>query len=299
MRRCRSVWKKIGKGILFPPMVVAVLLLPISTAFLVYAMAVIGDRTLVAYLSYTLAAYTLTIWCARIPDAVRAVKAFKQENRYVVRWQSDMRLRINVSLYGTLLWNTTYAAFQLCLGLYHASFWYYAMAGYYMSLAIMRFFLLRHSRKHKPGEKLYEEYLRYRACGMIMLPMNLALSVMVFFMVYLNRASHHHEITTIAIATYTFITFGKTILNMSRYRRMNSPVFTAKGAVSLVSASVSMITLTSTMLITFGDGDAVFRRAVLGTLGGVVSVFVAWLSIRMIRVGNRELKAIRQSEMIR
>ena len=59
-----------------------------------------------------------------------------------------------------------------------------------------------------------EELLRYRLCGWIFLVMNLALSLMVFFMVYWNRTFHHHEITTIALAAYTFTAFTMAIINM-------------------------------------------------------------------------------------
>ncbi len=49
-----------------------------------------------------------------------------------------------------------------------------------------------------------EELIKYRNCGIAFLLMNLALSLMVFFMVYWNRTFEHHQITTIAMAAYTF-----------------------------------------------------------------------------------------------
>lgn len=218
-------WKKIGKHIIFPHIAIMIVLLPVATVFLVYSMIFLGTDSIVSYISYVLAFYTLTVWCFRIPDLIRFLKTMKEENKYARLWQDDARLRVNVSLYGSLMMNTAYAVLQLGLGFWHASFWYYSMAGYYISLAIMRFFLVQHSRKHKPGERMQEELIKYRNCGIIFLLMNLALSVMIFFMVYWNRTFQHHEITTIAMATYTFISFSLAIKNVIKYSKYNSPVF--------------------------------------------------------------------------
>ena len=122
------------------------------------------------------------------------------------------------------------------------------MAGYYIALAVMRFFLVRHTSKHKPGEKMKEELIKYRTCGWVFLLMNLTLSVMVFFMVYWNRTFHHHEITTITMAAYTFTAFTMAIINMVKYRKYNSPVYSASKAISLAAACVSMLTLAHALL---------------------------------------------------
>ena len=123
--------------------------------------------------------------------------------------------------------------------------------------------------------------------------MNLALTLMIFFMVYWNRTFIHHEITTIAMATYTFIAFTMAIVNMVRYRKYNSPVFSASKAISLAAACVSMVTLTTTMLTTFGESDKLFfRRIMLGSLGGAVSAVIIAMAIYMIVRATRTLKKI-------
>ncbi len=176
-----NIWRTLGKALLFPPMAVMLLLVPVATVFLVVSMTVLGTESIPAYLSYVLAAYTLTVWCVKIPVIIRLCKAFKNENKYAVRISEDVRLRVNLSLYGSLTWNTAYAVFQLGLGLYHASVWYYSMAGYYILLAFMRFYLVRHTRRYAPGERMRTELVKYRACGWVFLMMNMALTVMIFF----------------------------------------------------------------------------------------------------------------------
>ena len=286
-------WKKIGKALLFPRLWVMILLLPVATVFLVGSMVFIGTSSPIAIASYVLAAYTLTVWCFRIPYLISFFKTFKNENKYILIWRRDDRLRVKVSLYGSLAFNTVYALFQLWLGFYHHTFWYYSLAGYYISLAVMRFFLVRHTQRYTPGERMREELIKYRACGWVFLIMNLALTLMIFFMVYWNRTFNHHEITTIAMAAYTFTSFTAAIVNMVRYRKYNSPVYSASKAISFAAACVSMLTLTSTMLTTFSDGtmDLSARRLMLGLVGGAVSAVVMTMAVYMIAESNKKLKS--------
>ncbi len=286
--------KRIGKALLFPHPAVMLILLPVAAVFLIDSLACLESESPAAILSYALACYTMTIWCARATTLIRYVRNFKNENKYARRWLDDVRLRMNVSLYGTFLWNVAYAVFQLSLGLYHASLWYYALAMYYVCLAVMRFYLSRHTRKHGPGEKMREELIRYRTCGGIFLAMNMALTAMIFFMVYRNQTFHHHEITAIAMAAYTFTTFTFAVINIVKYRKYNSPVFSASKAISLAAACVSILTLESTMLTTFGDdaADLAVRRLLLGASGGVISVFIIGMAIYMIVRASRAMRRI-------
>lgn len=277
-------WKKIFKALLFPHPGIIIALTPFAIAFLVYSMIYLGTESVPAIISYVLAAYTLTVWCIRIPAIVKYFQRFKKENKYAVLWLSDPRLRVNVSLFGTLIWNTSYAIFQLGLGFYHSSFWYCSLAGYYLCLAVMRFFLILHTKKHKPGEQMQKELKKYRDCGIVLLVMNLALALMIFFMVYWNRTFNHHQITAIAMAAYTFTAFTFAIINMVKYKKYNSPVYSAAKAISLASACVSLLTLESTMLTAFGDGtmDAMTQKIMLGASGGVISAFIIAMAINMI-----------------
>lgn len=285
-------WKKIGKAILFPHIAIMIILFPVATVFLVYSMVFMGTESVISIISYVIAAYTLTVWCFRIPQIIRFFKIFKAENKYARLWQDDTRLRVNVSLYGSLMWNTAYAVFQLGLGFWHHTFWFFSMAGYYISLAVMRFFLVRYTSKHDPGEKMQDELSCYRTCGIIFLIMNVALSLMIFFMVYWNRTFHHHEITTIAMAAYTFTSLALAIINIVKYRKYNSPVYSAAKAISLAAACVSMLTLESTMLTTFNDGTMTLesRRILLGISGGAISVFIIAMAIYMIVQSSKKLK---------
>jgi len=287
--------KKILRAILYPRLWVMLLLIPVSAAALIVSMLLIGTESPIAIASYVISAYTLTVWCMRIPDIVRAARQFRHENKYARRWFSDERLRVNVSLYSTLVFNTAYAALQLWLGVAHSTFWFYSLAGYYFILALMRFFLIRYLRENRAGEREEAELVRFRACGYVFLAMNVALSVMVFFMIYWNRTFIHDEITTIALAAYTFTSLTLAIVNIIKYRRYKSPVYTASKAISLAAASVSMITLEATMLSTFGTEtvDTYTRKLFLALTGGAVAAFIIVMSVYMIVTSTKRLKELK------
>ena len=288
-------WKKLGKALLFPHYLIRILLVPIATALLVTSMTLIGTKSPVAYISYVLAAYTLTVWCMKIPDIISFFKAFKSENKYIIRWKNDTRLRVNVSLYGALVWNVLFGIFQLWLGFYHSTFWYYSFGAYYVCLGLMRYFLVKYTSRYTQGEDIVTELKKFCACGWVLLVMNLALSLIIFFMVYWNRTFVHHMITTIAMAAYTFTSLTIAIINVIKYRKYQSPVFTASKIISLAAALVSMLTLESTMLTVFSDGkmSPLEIKLMLGATGGVISVLIVTGAIYMIVDGTKKLKNLK------
>ena len=287
--------KKIGKALLFPPIAIMIILVPVATVLLVGSMVFVGTESVIAYISYVLATYTLTVWCFKIPTLIKFFKTFKDENKYARKWLEDTRLRVNVSLYGSFAWNALYGIYQLWLGFYHHTFWFCSLGAYYICLAVMRFFLVRHTRKYAPGEKMHTELIKYRACGIVFLLMNLALALIIFFMVYFNRTFEHHMITAIAMAAYTFTALTIAIINVVKYKKYNSPVFSASKTISLAAALVSMLTLESTMLTAFRDETmtAAEQKWMLGATGGAISVLIVATAIYMIVTGTKKLKQLK------
>jgi hypothetical protein len=136
------------------------------------------------------------------------------------------------------------------------------------------------------------ELVRYRACGWVFLLINLALAAIVVFMLVWNRTFEHHMITAIAMAAYTFTAFTVAIVNVVKYRKYNSPVFSASKAISFAAACVSMLTLSSTMLTTFGDGTMgeTQQKIMLGCIGFAVSGVVVAMAVGMILGGTKKIK---------
>lgn len=284
-------WKKFGRKLLYPhPAFMAVLSL-LAAGTLAYSFIRLTASHILSIISYVLSFCALMLLCLRVPDMLAWIQRFRTENRYYLRYSTDIRLKVNISLYGGFAFNAIYALFQMCLGLWHRSVWFYAMALYYLILAGMRLLLLRHTRNHAPGEEQTLEWKKYRLCGALLLVMNFALAVILAYFVYRIRVFSHHEITTIAMAAYTFTSLTMAIMNVVRYKKIGSPAYSAAKAISLVSACVSMLTLENAMLTVFGqDNSELFRQIMLGASGAAVILFVQIVAIYMIANATRNLR---------
>ena len=283
------------KKILFPHVAVILVLFPISMVLMICSLIYIGSMKIISIISYVLAFYSLMIVCLRIPSIINWFKNTKVNNKYFKKIINDTHFRVNFSLYSSLIWNMAYALFQLCLGFYHMSFWFYSMATYYLLLAVMRFYLVRHTTKYKAGEIMKVELKKYHLCGWFLLFINIAVSIIIFYITYFGRTFYHHEITTITLAAYTFFTFTFSIINFIKYRKFNSPVYLGAKAISLVAACVSMVTLTTTMLTTFGSNDVIeFKKIILTIEGSFVALFIIAISLLIIIKTKKQLKQIKE-----
>ena len=139
----------------------------------------------------------------------------------------------------------------------------------------MRFFLVKHTRKYKANEETIIEVKKSILCGYLLIAMNLALAVIVFFIVYWNKTFYHHMITTIAMAAYTFFTFTFAIINLVRYRKYKSAVYSSAKTISLIAGAVSMLTLESTMLTTFGTAESQLFSQIMLSLTGIAVIAFA------------------------
>lgn len=113
-----------------------------------------------------------------------------------------------------------------------------------------------------------KQWKRYRFCGALLIVMNLALSTIIFYIVYQNRGFSYHYIQTIAMATYTFTITTVAIVNAIRYRNYEQPTVSAVKFVSMAAALVSMLSLESAMLNAFGEESGEnFRQLMTGLTG--------------------------------
>lgn len=286
-------WKKIATKLLFPPPLFIWMLWPVALGLLAYSALTLESTDVISIVSYVLSFYALMLIFLRVPNIIGFVQRFRKENKYLVRYTSDVRLRINLSLQMAFVFNVIYALFQLCLGFWHHSVWFYSMAVYYLLLAGMRLMLVKYTRIHKPGQQKEIEWRKYRLCGAFLLLITFALAIFIIYFVWKIRVFRHHEITTIAMAAYTFASLAMAIRNAVRYKSYGSPAYSAAKAIVLVSAIVSVLTLENAMLTAFGqDNSELFRQIMLGATGAAVICAVQGIAIYMIRNAGKNLKAI-------
>lgn len=284
-------WKKFGLSLLYPHLAVIIFLLPISVTLLVMALIFLSVESILAIMAYLLAFYVLLVICFRVPRIIKFFQIFKEKNQYLQKWFSDVHLRMNVSLYSSLIGNTAFALFQLVLGFYYHSYLFVSMFVYYLFLGMMRFILLRHTRTYQSDEALHTQIKTSVLCGWLLLVMNLALAVVVALVILLNETFQNHMIITIGMAAFTFLTFVLAIIDLVRYRKYHSPVYAAAKIINLIAGCVSILTLETTMLATFGTTEnQLFSQIMLASTGAVVIGFAVTMSLIMIIKGCKQLK---------
>lgn len=278
-------FKKILYIIFFPPFILTIILFIISMLLLLYSITNFDSNSIYCIFSYVLAFYSLLILSFRIPYIIKLINKLKNENKYVLKLRNDTNLRVNIILTFSLIWNILYALFQVYLAIYNNNnmLWFFTMAFYYSIIAIMKFSLIKYTINNPPSSNLELEIKKYRLCGYLLLILNIAVSVMIFFFLYLNKELKKNQIVTIALATYTFTAFIVALIGYFKYKKYNSFVYMALKTITLICASVSMMTLTVTMLSTFGIDDNSNTDNIIKTIVGItLSLFILTMSIFMI-----------------
>ena len=291
-------WRAIGKKVFLLPGWLLMLLTVISAANLFAVFFRGWDHPVFAYAAYVLSFYTLTVDCVffsqTLPGYYHQAKQKVYGTSLGNRYMTDASFKVRVSLYNSLAINLLYSAFKLMAGISFSSVWWGAIAFYYMVLALIRFLLLRYMNSNQSRADLLAEYRRYRLCGILMVLLNLALSGIVFQMVWQNRAYTYPEIILITIATYTFYTVTVSIIDLVKYRKFKSPVISASKAIRFAAALVSVLTLETAMLAQYSDDEA-FRRLMTALTGAGVCLIVLAISIIMVVRANREIQILQMN----
>lgn len=285
-------FRRILNRFLFPGTAVVVISVPVAAALLIYIFTKGEEYSPIAYLSYTLSAYSLTIVCAwivRFPK--KDFKAALHRNPYVHRYLTDMPFKIHVSLYLSLGINLLFAALKLFFGVFYRSVWFGTLAVYYFMLAVMRFLLLRHVNRNGIGTNIRSERKRYRLCGIILLLMNSALSGVVILVVRKNEGFRYPGYLIYVVAMYAFYNIITAVMEVVKYRKYKSPVMSAAKAIKLAAAMVSMLALETAMLAQFdAENGPRFRQLMTGLTGGSVCLIVLVMAVFMIVQSTKQLK---------
>lgn len=139
----KNNWKSVLKKIFYPHDALIVILVIASTVALIYSLGFKDANPIVAYVSYFVSAYALTIFVLRMPPIIRGIKKKLYENEYSGRYLTEPELRARISLYTGFVINVLYAGLKFGAGIYFRSVWLGAIAVYYIILSIMRLGLVR------------------------------------------------------------------------------------------------------------------------------------------------------------
>ena len=205
----------------------------------------------------------------------------------IERLKKDEEFRAKIFLCLSFIVNVAYAIFLCAVGIVEGSNWFLVMATYYLALSLLRIFIFS---KTSGKKSLRVKIKSARACGFFLVLLNFVVSVMMQFLLYGDKRASYHEIVVITLATYTFYALITSIVGYVKSVKKEDCLLLSIRVLSLVSAAVSITTLTSTMLATFGTDNEPLRWAILPLLCIVVSVFIIVIAVFLIRKANEHLR---------
>lgn len=294
-------WKRIGKMLLFPPVWLMVILVIISAVALTLVFLEGMEQSIPACLVYVLAFYTLsvvTVFCVMVlPEQYSVIRKKIYDNPLGNRLMTDRVFRTNVSLSVSFVISMLYVGINLWSWYMLESYWFMVLAVYYVIMAVMRFLLVRYVRIQKIGTSIISEWKRSRICAYILLLINLSLSGAVLMILYQSKGYDYPGILIYVMALYTFYSTIHAIVEIVRYRKMESPVMTTAKIVSLSAALVSMLNLETAMFAQFGaDMAPVHQRLFIILTGAGVSIAVVTLSVILIVRATKEIRREKNGE---
>ena len=292
-------WKKIGKKLIFPPIWVMVVLTILCTAMLIIIFVKGFEKSPVAYISYVVSFYTLSVLCVFfgmiLPKRYKEIKQKINDNPIGHRYMTDMAFRTHISLYISLGINLLYVGVNILSFALFNSMWFVVLGVYYSILAIMRFLLLRYVNRIGIGNNRLGELKRTVLCSSILLTLNFVLTGAVLMILYQNRGFNYHGILIYVVALFTFYITTHAIINLIKYRKYNSPVMTMSKVIALSAALVSMLALETAMFSQFGaEMKPENQRLMIALTGAGVSIIVVTMSIYIIIKSVKEIRNFKE-----
>lgn len=293
--------KKVIRAVLFPKAAVIVLCAVLAVLLLIYTFDFYGTSGWIAYVSYIFSAYALVIvciglWSMKNSTAVKCVKdtvlEMAGQNPYVSRYKTDVVFKTKISLLLSLALNTGYAVLKFVTGIFYGSAWLITLAAYYTLLLTMRILLLLHINRNT--RDMAAEWKRCRACGVVLLFMNIILTGMVVLVLRRGEGFAYPGYLIYAMALYDFYTMTMAIVNLVKSRKQKSPVLTAAKVINVAAALIAMLSLETAMITQFGaeDGET-FHHTMIASTGGGICVIMAVMAVLMIARSTKNIKELK------
>lgn len=265
------------------------LLIPLvaaAAALLVYVFANGVENSPVAYIAYVLSAYALTAVICRLPDLIKKIKKLLHSNPHSKRYITDTEHRARISLYTGLCIHLVYSLFKLASGVYYGSVWFGSEAVYHLIISLMQFLMVRSEQKNL--QNALKEWKVYRACGVLMLILNLAISAFVVMTVFQNKGYVYSGLIIYATAAYTFYRLIISFVQIGKFRKRSRPVLSASKFLNLSASLMSLFALQTAMLTQFG-GESVNTKQLNAFTGAFVCFSVIYIAVSMIIRSTKEI----------
>jgi len=193
--------------------------------------------------------------------------------------------------------NALYGIYTGALGVIGHSWWFVALAAYYVVLAAARFAVLL-SFKNFQGET---DRFVTRFIGAMCIFLAVTMAGTTFLAFQNDRGVRHHEIIMISMAVYAFTKITLAIIGMAKNIKNERPAKKCLRNLSLADAAVSIFALQRSMLVSFEGMSAANIQLMNALTGTAVYLFIACLGINLIggkKVNMAKSKIVETNEKI-
>ncbi len=281
-------WKEAIRRTIYPHPVLTILLIICAFIILKYTSNSEKSDSLIGYFSYAFSFYVLVILVCRIFTFIKHLTQAVQQHALANRLLTDMPFRIQFSLGMSLFINGAYAIIKLVSGVFYLSIWFITISIYYILLCAIRFLLLTHARRFGQDKSKREEYRQYRRCGILLIIVNVALSIMSVQIVRNHQGYKYPGTFVYVVALYTFYAVIVAGVNWIRYRKYDSPIISAAQALNFMTALVSILSLQTAMLAQFNT-DPNYEKVMTGITSCAICIIIIGIAFYMIAKSTLKL----------
>ncbi len=226
------------------------------------------------------------------------IKEFLYKYKYVEKYLTDDIFQTQTMLLASLAMNIAAATFKFVMGVWFGSKWLVTVSIYFLTLSAMRLLLLNRERKSKkletPEHKRLYDLKGYRACGYMVLFMNMIVGRMIVQMLVDNEGYDYPGLMLYLIGLFAIANFANAIYNVKKYWHIYNPMISAAKRLSFSTALVLLYTLQTSALARFGNNHEQLRRLLNSISGAVVELVLFTMAILMIVRSNQEMRKLKE-----
>lgn len=226
------------------------------------------------------------------------IKEFLYKYKYVEKYLTDDIFQTQTMLLVSLAMNIAAATFKFVMGVWFGSKWLVTVSIYFLTLSAMRLLLLNRERKSKkletPEHKRLYDLKGYRACGYMVLFMNMIVGRMIVQMLVDNEGYDYPGLMLYLIGLFAIANFANAIYNVKKYWHIYNPMISAAKRLSFSTALVLLYTLQTSALARFGNNHEQLRRLLNSISGAVVELVLFTMAILMIVRSNQEMHKLKE-----
>lgn len=276
--------KKLITKILFPNNIIGFLFFNLGFGLLIYVFGNHLEETPLAYISYVLSFYALTIFSIWFYKVCKfSNKSIKKSHVYHI-YQKNSLVVTKVSMYSSFIFNLIYGVFKLGIGIYYMSWWFITFAIYYLLLCFIKLSLVKNINNQE------KEYKKLKHTGIILLFLNLILVGIIILIIKQDQIINYNGFLIYLVALYDFYLIISAIINVLKYRKNHNPIIASSKCINLTVAMISMVSLEVAMVYQFGNNDSSFKLIMTASMGFAICLINSFMATYMITKANNNLK---------